>query len=147
MNLHDLFDYDDGLLMNKSGHIYCNLDKEGYIRVRVSGKEYRAHRLIWQMFNGPIPEGMLIDHIDGDVYNNRIENLRIATRLQNNVNSKSNRGLPKGVSKVGNRYRARLKHLDTWYSLGSYATPEEAAEAYNNKANELHGEFAKVNNI
>ncbi len=146
MQLNEIYEYDDGLLLNKkTGHIYCNFDKDGYIRVRRDGKEFRAHRIIWELFNGTIPEGMLVDHIDGDKLNNRIENLRLATRQQNNVNSVSRvRDMPKGVIRVGKRYRARIfingKHL----SLGMYDTVEEAASVYNNKALELHGEFAKV---
>lgn len=143
MNLHEVFTYDDGLLMNKSGHIYCNLDRDGYIRVRVSGREHRAHRLIWEMFNGSIPEGMLIDHIDGDVHNNRIENLRLATRLQNNVNSVGKGGLFKGVTRTSNKFRARINYKGHTYSLGTFNTAEEAAEAYNKKALEIYGEFAK----
>lgn len=151
MNFNDLFIYDDGLLINKkSGNIYCNEDRDGYIRVRISGREYRAHRIIWEMFNGPIPEGLLIDHIDGDVYNNRIENLRLSTRQQNNANSKGldNRELPKGITRnPSGKFRARLGHKGTIYSLGTFKTVEEAASAYNTKALELNGDFAKVNII
>ena len=146
MDLHKIFDYDDGLLLNKAGHIYCNLDKDGYIRVRTNGKEYRAHRIIWEMFNGPIPEGLLIDHIDGDKLNNRIDNLRIATRRQNRANSRAPEfaELPKGVTRLASgKYRAKLTYT---FSLGTFDTPEEAAEAYNNKAIELHGEFARIDN-
>lgn len=144
MNFNDLFIYDDGLLINKkSGNIYCNEDKDGYIRVRISGKEYRAHRIIWEMFNGPIPEGLLIDHIDRDVYNNRIENLRLVTRQQNNMNSGSKKSEGyKGVSKtVSGTYRARLSHKGITYCLGTYKTIEEAKTAYDEKALELQEDY------
>lgn len=148
MNLHELFLYDDGLLISRrSGKIYSNLDRDGYIRVRVEGHEYRAHRLIWEMFYGKIPAGMLVDHIDGDVFNNRIENLRLATRTQNNVNSKAkalnSTGL-KGITKVGSKYRARITTGGTTISLGMFNTPAEAKAAYDLKAVELHGEYAKL---
>lgn len=142
MELNEIYEYDDGLLMNKAGHIYYNMDKDGYIRVRRAGKEYRAHRLIWELFNGPIPEGMLIDHIDGDILNNRIENLRLATRQQNNVNSKGSGRYAKGVVKNGKKFRARMQLMGKFIELGSYDTEEEASEAYKNKAKEIHGEFA-----
>jgi len=145
LNYDELFTYDDGLLIsNKTGTIYCNLDREGYVRIRVSGKEYRAHRIIWEMHNGPIPEGMLIDHIDRDVFNNRIENLRLATRQQNNANKGKSGStlLPKGVVKVRDKYRARIHYNGKTTSLGMYNTPEEAGHAYHTAALDLHGEFA-----
>lgn len=142
---HELYAYDDGLLISKyTNNILCNMDRDGYIRVRVDGHEYRAHRVIWEMFNGAIPNGYLVDHIDGDVYNNRIENLRLATRQQNNVNStgkKKRSSLPKGVTMNGNRYRAKITFSGKTYSLGTFATAEEASLAYNKAAEDFHKEF------
>lgn len=145
MNFSDLFIYDDGLLLNKkTRHIYCNFDRDGYIRVRILGKEYRAHRIIWEMLRGPIPEGYLVDHIDGDVYNNKIENLRLATRQQNNANSLGKNGLlPKGVTKnPSGKYRARATIMGVTYSLGTFNTVEEASRAVQKKHDELNGEFS-----
>lgn len=145
MELNEIYEYDDGLLINKqTGHIYCNLDRDGYIRVRRNNKEYRAHRIIWELFNGPIPEGMLIDHKDGDKFNNRIDNLRLATRQQNNVNSVSRTKLPKGISKVGkDKYRVRITIDGKQTHIGIYPSIEEAKAVYDSLAFGLHGEFAK----
>jgi hypothetical protein len=152
MSLHDKFIYDDGLLINKStGHIYSNMHDKGYIRVQISGKRYYAHRIIWEMFNGPIPEGIQIDHIDGDPYNNRIENLRLATQSQNSANrgKQTNRPnvskeLPKGVSyNKARRYEARITYKNQGHYLGSYDTPEEAYAAYMEAAEILHGKFVR----
>jgi len=141
--------HEDGYLISiKTNKQVGRPNDEGYIRVRgTNGKEYRAHRIIWMLHFGEIPEGMLIDHIDGNKQNNKINNLRLATRIQNNANSIARvktSGLPKGVVKTGNTYRARLTHKGKTYSLGSYLTIEEAKNAYDKKALEIHGEFAKI---
>ena len=115
------------------------------MRVRVDGREYRGHRIIWEMHNGEIQEGYLVDHINGDRKDNRIENLRVCTRQQNNLNSASKGAKFKGVTRVGNSYRAKINYKGVAYSLGSYKTPEEASAAYEAKALELHGEFAFCN--
>jgi hypothetical protein len=54
----------------------------------LKGKRYYTHRVIWEMINGSIPEGLCIDHIDGNGLNNRIQNLRIATLSVNQRNRK-----------------------------------------------------------
>lgn len=148
MQLHEIYLYDKGLLLNKkTNQPYYNLDRDGYVRVRKDGKEYRAHRLIWEMHYGPIPANMLIDHIDGNTLNNKIENLRIATRQQNNSNSIGklpDRSLPKGVTLVSSRYRARITFKGKTISLGTFATIEEAKAAYDIKNIELNKEFARA---
>lgn len=61
-------------------------NKHGYFEVNFLYKSHKAHRLIYEMFNGEIPQGYFIDHIDGDKANNEISNLRLATRKQNSRN-------------------------------------------------------------
>lgn len=141
--LQDRFIYEDGVLKSKrTGLPYCNYDRDGYIRVRFDNKEYRAHRIIWEMHNGPIPEGMLIDHIDRDVKNNNITNLRLATRQQNNSNKSGISNLPKGVTRTGGKYRAKITYKGETYSLGTFFTAEEAGREYTEAARLLNGEFA-----
>ena len=90
------------------------------------------------------PEGILTDHRNGNSLDNRRANLREATRQQNNVNTLKAKGkeLPKGVFKHGEGYRARLCCNGVAHNLGTWPTPELAETAYNNKAEELHGDFA-----
>ena len=70
------------------GDVAGSLGNSGYYQVRVDGRLTLVHRVVWEMFNGSIPDGMFIDHLDGDKTNNSIRNLRVATRKQNAQNSK-----------------------------------------------------------
>jgi hypothetical protein len=61
-------------------------DKRGYVRVYVNKRYMMLHRVVWEMLRGPIPIGMMIDHIDRNKINNRIENLRLVTPRENAIN-------------------------------------------------------------
>ena len=60
------------------------------IGVRGWGVHYR-HRIIWIWHHGPIPDDLVVDHIDGDPSNNRSENLRLLTDAENQMNRQSAR--------------------------------------------------------
>ena len=103
-----------------------------------------AHRAIWMILNGDIPEGMTIDHINGNGLDNRISNLRLATRSQQSMNRKKCRGgegLMKGVCKHKGRFRAQIRADGVKYHIGYYGTEEEAHRAYVEKAKQVHGLF------
>lgn len=90
--------------------------------------------------------GVFIDHIDGDGLNNQRSNLRLATNQENCRNQRVRRNNTtgyKGVFKWHNRWGAKIQE----YYLGLFNTPEEAATAYNEAANELFGEYARFNVI
>ena len=57
-----------------------------YLEVKFMYKSYPLHRVIWEMHNGPIPEGMQIDHINHIRTDNRLENLRLVTAPENMQN-------------------------------------------------------------
>lgn len=59
-----------------------------YYRVRCGGYAYLSHRVIWSIFNGDIPNGYIIDHLDGNTINNKISNLRCTTMAKNSRNAK-----------------------------------------------------------
>lgn len=103
----------------------------GYRVIGLDGKNYKAHRLAWLYVYGEWPAGEL-DHINGIKTDNRISNLRIATRSENTSNRfrarADNRLGILGVSRVGNRYIARFR--DRY--LGIFRSPEEAQQAYIN---------------
>ena len=94
------------------------------------------------------PEGLQVDHKDGDGLNNQDENLRVCTSTQNQANrgkQKNNTSGYKGVVKARKRWCAQIKLNRAVVFWKSFSTPEEAARAYDEKAREIYGEFAKTN--
>ena len=119
-----------------------------YQAFHFEGKRYRVHRLIWIMLFGDIPKGRHIDHINGDIHDNRLCNLRLALTCENSRNSRPRRGkqIPyKGVTRHENKFDARIVKDWKMVRLGRFDTPEEAARAYDEAAKELYGEFARTN--
>ena len=109
-------------------------------------QRFFMHRIILERKLGrPIAKGMVTDHINGDGLDNRRENLREATQLQNMRNlqlRKDNTSRYKGVRKLASgRWEARLNEQ----SIGYYDTAEEAGFAYDKTAFEQWGEYAKLN--
>lgn len=120
---------------------------QGYVNIQIAGKgTYRAHRLAWLYMNGEWPEGHL-DHRNMDRRDNRIENLRLATRSENGANRKvysnSKSGI-KGVSPRLGRWCAQISVRGKVKMLGLFDTKELAASAYAQAAAEHFGEFARV---
>lgn len=98
------------------------------------------------------PQGTRVDHRDCDGLNNVDENLRVCTASQNAANRKMNINNStgfKGVIPTGNQkknpYKAEIRFHRQKIYLGSFPTAEEAARAYDEKAKELFGEFARTN--
>jgi hypothetical protein len=94
------------------------------------------------------PEGLYIDHINGNTLDNRKSNLRVCTPTENRINSKvrkDNKSGYKGVHQRGNRWWAELVSKGKRYRFGSFLTPEDAAKAYDRAARKYHGEFARTN--
>lgn len=74
-------------MCKKVGDLAGTKMKEGYWRVSVDDRRYLNHRIIWELFNGPIIEGFVIDHIDKNPSNNQIDNLRMVSAAVNSRNS------------------------------------------------------------
>jgi hypothetical protein len=112
----------------------------GYIGISIDYKRYYAHRLAFLYIRGRWPDGD-IDHINGRRSDNRLWNLREATRAQNLMNSKRRRDNTSGFRGVYPRhgkYQARFRNK----CLGVFLTAEEASAAHSKAARELFGEFA-----
>lgn len=114
----------------------------GWIYILLDGKKYPAHHLAWLYCYGEFPSPM-IDHIDGNGLNNRISNLRQATKsinMQNIRKPYAGKDLPLGVTKKSKyKYRAQIRPENGKnIYIGSYNTPEEAHEAYLQAKRALH---------
>lgn len=78
----------------------------GYRQVRLHGKSYYVHRIIWVIIHGEISPHMEVDHIDGNPSNNAIYNLRLVTASQNARNQKLHRRNTTGVQGISTLVRA-----------------------------------------
>ena len=82
-----------------AGKVAGCLDKHsGYVRVRVDGTSFRAHRIIYAMYHVACSTDKQIDHINGVRDDNRIENLRLVDNVQNNRNTVLSKKNKTGVS-------------------------------------------------
>ena len=116
--LNSLFEYREGELYRKTkshtraviGERVGVITPQGYVQVGIKYRYHYAHRLIFLMHHGYMPE--IVDHIDGNKTNNKIENLREATSRQNNQNQSLHRNNTSGIkgvmwNKSQNRWVAR----------------------------------------
>lgn len=112
----------------------------------VQGKRIYGARAAYIYVHGDIPATALVDHRDGDTFNDRISNLRMASAVQNVWNRVRGEGLP-GVSKdVRGRFKSRIQlQCGTKLNLGTWDTEAEAAAAYLGAAAVLHGAFSVQN--
>lgn len=78
---------ENGLILNMSKNIELKLSLSGnYLRFNAAygiNKKLLVHRVVWEAFNGPIPDGMDIDHIDGNPRNNSLKNLQVLSHTDN----------------------------------------------------------------
>lgn len=154
MEWNKLFEYHpEGYLIRKynSGNQFKHVgwkNNSGYLQTEVNGIAFMVHRIIYEMHYGNIEKGMLIDHIDRNPLNNKIENLRKC----NPANSKINTGLSsnntsgyKNVLKTPNgKFQARLGYKGKKLYLGLFNTAEEANECVLLTTKELYGEFTPL---
>ena len=156
--LHELFEYKDGALYWKHnrGSQKCKgkkagtLRQDGYyaFRVRELGGAMLVHRAIWCMFNDELPS--MIDHINCDRADNRIENLRIADREQNGQNRAMPSHNTSGVKNVNwlgrlNKWAVTSRVNNKKKHFGVYEDLELAELVAHEVRDTFHGEFARHN--
>lgn len=128
----------------KAGTVAGFIDREGYRIITIDDRIYRAHRLVWLYVYGCIPD-LEIDHIDRDKDNNRISNLRLATRLQNAHNmhapSVNNKAGSRGVCERKGRWRVFISIDGKQKEFPSCSSREEATERYV-ELKKIHQSFA-----
>lgn len=144
--------YEDGSLYwtttnvgRKTGDVAGHKKSNGYVDISISGKPYKAHRLIFLLHFKKVP--LNVDHMNGNNSDNRIENLRECNRFENMKNAKLRADNKAGIKGIhynsrnklwvaqlggdGKRWKKEFKHLN------------DAVEMLNQKRAELHKEFAR----
>lgn len=118
---------------------------KAYWSVQILGKKYKRSRLAWLWMTGSLPKEC-IDHKDGNSLNDKWDNLREASILENSWNHKTRKrkyDFPMGVRQSANgKYVARISHLKKQFTIGTFDTVEEARTAYLIEREKRFGKFA-----
>ena len=119
---------------SKVGSLAGGVTPYGYRYIQLRGRKYAAHRLVWFIEHGRFPP-YDIDHIDGNKLNNKITNLREATRKQNCENKGAQKNNKLGLRGVSynqrlKKYIAQIQHNGVNHYIGLYKDPLEARKAY-----------------
>lgn len=120
----------------KVGDLAGTVGPEGYLMVRIDGRRYFAHRIVWLWVHGEWPRA-LIDHVNCQRLDNRIANLREADRIGNGQNRRNPPANKKSCQLLGAtfdkrrcRWAARITVNSRRKHIGYYASAEEAHAAY-----------------
>lgn len=143
--LRELVHYDPrtGIFVRKTGRNAGKIigtPERKWLQMNLDRQPYRAHRLAWLYVFGEWPN--IIDHINGDRHDNRIDNLRSVDKRINAQNirsaSRNNRSGFLGVSRIGLKWRASIYTNGVSLRLGPFETPEIAYAAYLSAKRKLH---------
>jgi hypothetical protein len=152
--LLNLFDLKNGVLYwkvnkphskYKAGDVAGRKVKDGYMQVCVNRIRILNHQVVFKMFHGYVPK--TIDHIDGNIQNNSVENLRPATISQNQYNSKVSTRNKSGVKGVhwnvsNKKWQVQLSINGKQSTLGYFADLELADLVAQEARDKYHGAFA-----
>lgn len=119
----------------KAGSEAGRLKYNGYREIRYKGKLYLTHRIVWCLCKGEWPPSdKVIDHINRNRSDNRIQNLRVVSQTENMQNQNV-----KGFFKNKKRYGSQIQIDGVRKHLGTFDTKEEAAAAYRAAKKKYHG--------
>ena len=152
--LNQLFTYNNGKLLYKkppskkfkTGDLAGYLSCGKYWKIGITKKVYRLHRVIFMMHHGYLPE--IVDHIDGNTLNNKIENLRAANQSKNQLNMSlkvDNKSGYKNVhwNKQRNKWAVHVRIDGKQKYLGLFANLELADLVAQEARDKYHKEFAR----
>ena len=112
--------------------------------IKLNKRQYLVHRVAWMVSHGPIPDDMEIDHINGDESDNRVSNLRLASKSMNQQNKRNPRkDSSSGLLGVGwfdaaKKWRAQITVNKKTIYLGCFTEKEDAHNAYLAAKRQLH---------
>lgn len=151
--VNSVFEYKDGdLYFKKSiskkareGKKAGGIATSGYILVSFYKKQIYAHRVIFLMHHGWLPN--LIDHIDGNKLNNKIQNLRAATMSENGINRPKPANNSSGYKGVyyciaRDKWIAQINDHKKMKNLGGFETALDAHKRYVEEAKKIYGDYA-----
>lgn len=99
------------------GYLVCSLVHKGI------KKQVKIHQIVWMSFNGAIPSGLVIDHINGNKLDNSLENLRLVTNKENSQNRRSYVGENNPAAKINKQTADKIrKEHSTGWSYSALAT-------------------------
>ena len=115
------------------GQVARRIHKGGYYMVSIDCKTYLVHRVVWLLHKGSFPNGV-IDHINHDGFDNRLENLRDVTHQVNCSNCKlsiNNTSGTTGVHRMRDKWQVKITVARECIYGGTYDTYEEASKVAN----------------
>ena len=128
--------------LNESEASPNSYDKDGYKFLKINGRSYRRSRLAWFYVYGIWPK--VVDHIDHNITNDAIENLRDVSYAENSQNQvaahkdSSHGYFGVRYNAIKKRWQARIQINGKRISLGGFNTPQEAHDEYLTAKRELH---------
>lgn len=156
MNWNDIFHYENGKLYwkistgrVKAGDAAGSYDTvNGYNYVQYKGKHIKAATIIWEMHNGKLPAGFIVDHENHIRHDDLLSNLKAVSSSGNSKNrsrASNNTSGATGISYEAGKWRARIRVNGKLLSIGRFTTFEEAVSAREaaNKKYSFHDNHGK----